>query len=144
MLAQLFYSTDYVKTLHLRRVLALALLAVGVIGLVCYALLIHESCFLGGAGGSIIVAAFPLIRIQYLLTHPDARKTVKIQEQNERVQTIENQAYRFAGTFTFFCFAVALFILAAVNEIAAMTLLPVTGIYAVAWLARWLYLSKTL
>lgn len=93
MLMRIFDTSDYDRSLRRRRLLALGLLAVGLTGLACYILLIHNSgvlpdyargFYLGAASGISIGAVILLIRMQYLLTHPEARKKAKIQEQDER------------------------------------------------------------
>ena len=43
MLMRMFDTSDYERSLRRRRLMALGLMAVGITGLVCYALLIHDS-----------------------------------------------------------------------------------------------------
>jgi len=114
MLMRLFGNSDYDRSLRRRRWLAFGLLLVGITGLVCYILLVHDSehipefargFYLGGASGISLGAVFFLVRIQYLLTHPNARKKARIQEQDERERTIVNRSFQFAGMFTFFAVA---------------------------------------
>jgi len=93
MMLHIFDTSDYECSLRRRRLLALGLLAVGLTGLACYILLIHNSgvlpdyargFYLGGSSGIAIGSVFLLVRMQYLLTHPAARRKAKIQEQDER------------------------------------------------------------
>ena len=151
MLMRVFDTSDYGRSLRRRRLLALGLLAVGLTGLVCYLLLIHDSdvlpafargFYLGGSSGIAIGSVFLLVRMQYLLTHPAARKKAKIQEQDEREKAILNQSYQFAGMFTFFAAAASMFVLAAVSRTAALAVFGVIVVYAVTWLIASLYLSK--
>ena len=153
MLMRMFDSPDYDRSLRRRRLIALGLLAVGVTGLVCYFLLVRDSevlpdfargFYLGGASGICLGALILLIRMQYLLTHPDARKKAKIQEQDEREKAIINLAFQFAGMFTFFAAAASLFVLVAVSREAAAAILAVVAVYAIVWLLSNLYLSKKL
>ncbi len=153
MLMRLFGNSDYDRSLRRRRWLAFGLLLVGITGLVCYILLVHDSehipefargFYLGGASGISLGAVFFLVRIQYLLTHPNARKKARIQEQDERERTIVNRSFQFAGMFTFFAAAAALFVLVAVNMAAAQAVLGVLTVFAVAWLLANAYLSKVL
>ena len=83
MLMRLFDTSDYDRSLRRRRLMALGLLAVGITGLVCYFLLVHNSetlsdhargFYLGGASGIALGAVVLVVRMQYLLTHPEARK----------------------------------------------------------------------
>ena len=128
MMLHIFDTSNYERSLRRRRLAGFGLLAVGLTGLVCYLLLIHDSdvlpdfaqgFYLGGSSGIAIGSVFLLVRIQYLLTHPAARKKAKIQEQDEREKTIINQAFQFAGMFTFFAAAASMFVLAAVGRPAA-------------------------
>ncbi len=153
MMLHIFDTSNYERSLRRRRLAGFGLLAVGLTGLVCYLLLIHDSdvlpdfaqgFYLGGSSGIAIGSVFLLVRIQYLLTHPAARKKAKIQEQDEREKTIINQAFQFAGMFTFFAAAASMFVLVAVSMEAAMAVLGVIAVYAVVWLISCAYLSRTL
>ena len=128
MLMRLFDTPDYERSLRRRRLAAFGLLAVGVTGIVCYLLLIHDSdvlsdyargFYLGGASGITIGAVLLLARVTYLLSNPEARKRAKIQEQDEREKSIVNQSFQFAGMFTFFAAAASMFVLVAVSRTAA-------------------------
>lgn len=151
MLMHLFDTSDYERSLRRRRLVAFGLLLVGITGVVCYLLLICDSdvlpafargFYLGGASGICLGAVFLLIRMQVLLSNPEARKKAKIKEQDEREKTIVNQAFQFAGIFTFFACAASLFVLVAVSPEAATAILVVVAVFAVTWLLANLYLSK--
>lgn len=153
MLMCMFDTSDYDRSLRRRRLLGFGLLAVGITGLVCYILLIHDSgvlpdyargFYLGAASGITIGAVYLLIRMQYLLTHPEARKKAKIQAQDEREKAIIDQAFRFAGMFTFFAAVASMFVLVAVSKAAALAVFGVIVVYAVSWPLASLYLSKKL
>ena len=153
MLMKIFDTSDYDRSLRRRRLVAFGLLAVGITGILCYLFLIQGSdalpdfargFYLGGASGISIGAVFLLIRVTYLLSNPEARKKARIQEQDEREKTILNQAFQFAGMFTFFACAAALFVLVAVSLEAALAVLAVVAVYAIVWLIANLYLSKKL
>ena len=153
MLMRIFDTSDYERSLRRRRFVAFGLLAVGITGVVCYILLVHDSdvlpdfargFYLGGASGICIGSMFLLVRVTYLLSNPQARKKAKIQEQDEREKAIVNQAFQFAGMFTFFAAAASLFVLVAVSLEAALAVLGVVAVFAVVWLIASLYLSKKL
>lgn len=153
MLMRMFDTSDYDRSLRRRRLLGFGLLAVGLTGLACYILLIHDSgvlpgyargFYLGAASGISIGAVILLIRMQYLLTHPEARKKAKIQAQDEREKAIIDQAFQFAGMFTFFAAVASMFVLVAVSKAAALAVFGVIVVYAVSWPLASLYLSKKL
>ena len=153
MLMRLFDTSDYERSLRRRRLLAFGLLAVGLTGIICYFLLIDGSAalpdfargfYLGGASGICIGSVFLLVRMQYLLTHPEARKKARIQEQDEREKAIVNQAFQFAGMFTFFAAVASMFVLVAVSKPAALAIFGVIVVYSVTWPLASLYLSKKL
>ena len=153
MLMHIFDTSDFERSLRRRRLLAFGLLAVGITGVLCYLFLVRDSdalpdfargFYLGGASGICLGSVFLLIRVTYLLSNPEARKKAKIQEQDEREKAIINQAFQFAGMFTFFACAAALFVLVAVSMEAAAAVLAVVAVYAVVWLIASFYLSKKL
>lgn len=153
MLMRMFDTSDYDRSLRRRRLMAFGLLAVGITGLLCYIFLIHNSevlsdyargFYLGAASGITIGSVVLLVRMQYLLTHPEARKKAKIHEQDEREKAIINQAFQFAGMFTFFAAVASMFVLVAVSKTAALAVFGVIVVYAVSWPLASLYLSKKL
>ena len=153
MLMHLFDTSNYERSLRHRRLLAFGLLAVGIVGVLCYLFLIDgrdtlpefaQGFYLGGASGICLGSVILLVRTQYLLAHPEARKKAKIQEQDEREKAIAAQSFQFAGIFTFFACAAALFVLVAVSQAAAAAVFSVVVFFAITWLCRMLYLSKTL
>lgn len=153
MLMRMFDASDYDRSLRRRRLMALGLLAVGVMGLGCYFLLVHDSevlsdhargFYLGAATGVCLGALILLIRMQYLLTHPEARKKAKIQEQDEREKAIISQSFQFAGMFTFFAAAASMFVLVAVSVAAAKAVFSVVIVFSAAFLLSNFYLSKKL
>ena len=155
MLIKLFQSPDgdYTRTLKLRRLMAFGGLAVGLTGVVCYFLLVDGSdvlpdfargFYLGASLGCTLGAAVLLVRILYLLSHPEARKKAKIHEQDEREKTIINRAFQFAGLFTFFAAAAAMLVLVAVSREAALAVLAVMVVYSITWMLAALALSKRL
>ena len=153
MLMRLFDTSDYDRSLRRRRWMALGFLAAGITGLVCYFLLVHNSeilsdhaqgFYLGAASGICLGALILLIRMQYLLTHPEARKKAKIQEQDEREKAIINQAFQFAGLFTFFAAVASMFVLVAVSKAAFGAVLAVVEVFVVAFFLSNFYLSKKL
>jgi len=153
MLMKIFDTSDYERSLRRRRLVAFGLLAVGITGILCYFFLIDgrdalpdfaQGFYLGGASGICLGAVILLVRAQHLLADPEARKKAQVQEQDEREKAIVNQAFQFAGMFTFFASAASLFVLVAVNMVAAAAILAVVAVFAVTWLLASLYLSKKL
>ena len=153
MLMRLFDTSDYDRSLRRRRWMALGLLAVGVTGLACYFLLVQDSealsdhargFYLGASTGICLGALILLIRMQYLLTHPEARKKARVQEQDEREKAIVNQSFQFAGMFTFFAAAASMFVLVAVSREAFKAIFSVVIVFAAAFLLSNFYLSKKL
>ena len=153
MLMRLFDTSDYERSLRRRRLLGFGLLAVGLTGIICYFLLIDgrdtlpefaQGFYMGAASGICIGSVYLIVRMHYLLTHPEARKKAKIQEQDEREKAIINQAFQFAGVFTFFAAVASMFVLVAVSRAAARAVLGVVAVYSITWLLSNIYLSKKL
>ena len=153
MLMRMFDTSDYDRSLRRRRLMGFGLLAAGITGIVCYFLLIDGSdvlsdyargFYLGAASGISIGSVFLIVRAHYLLTHPEARKKAKIKEQDEREKAIVNQAFQFAGMFTFFAAVASMFVLVAVSKPAALAVFGVIVVYSVTWPLACLYLSKKL
>lgn len=153
MLRRMFGGTDFERSLRRRRLMALGFLAAGITGLVCYFLLVHNSeilsghaqgFYLGAACGICLGALVLLFRMQYLLTHPEARKKAKIQEQDEREKAIINQSFQFAGMFTFFAAVASMFVLVAVSAEAARAVFSLVAVFGAAFLLSNFYLSKRL
>lgn len=143
---------DYERSLKLRRLVAAALLCVGLVGFACYFLLVPDSSlpdfaqgfYLGAASGISAGAVILLCRTQYLLTHPQARKKVRIKETDEREQTILHAAFEWAGILTFFLVAAALFVVLPLSPAAFRALFAVLLLYVLAFSAANLYFSKKL
>lgn len=141
---------DYERTLRVRRILCASLLLVGLIGIACYILLVRSSSlpdfaqgfYLGAASGLAGAGLALLLRAQYLLTHPEARKKARIRETDEREQSINQSALLFAGAVTFFACAVALFVLLPINMGAFFALFGAIAVYALTWIAASIWLSK--
>jgi len=143
---------DYGKSLRRRRLAALAFLALGVLGFVCYFRMVQGSTlpdyaqgfYMGASTGITLGGLILLIRTQYLITHPEAQKKARIQETDEREKAIVNQSFQFAGLFTFFLSVAAMMVLVAVNIAAAQTILAVVVVYALSFLCANVVLSKKL
>lgn len=148
----LFRSDNYQKSLKQRRVCSIAILCVGLIGFVCYFLLVPGSAlgdfaqgfYLGAASGITAGALILLIRTQYLLTHPDAQRRAKIKQTDEREVHITQTAFRWAGMITFFAAVAALFVLLPLSTEAFYALLCVIVLYFAVFLVCAFCLSKKL
>ena len=153
MLMRIFSGPDFDRSLRRRRWMALGFLAAGITGLVCWFLLVRDSealsghaqgFYLGAACGICLGALVLLVRVQYLLARPEARKKAKIQEQDEREKTIITQSFQFAGLFTFFAAAASMFVLVAVSIEAARAVFSLVAVFGAAFLLSNFYLSKKL
>jgi len=143
---------DYEKSLRQRRWASVGMLAVGLVGFVCYFLLVPDSnlpdfargFYLGAATGIAARGLILLIRTQYLITHPQARHKARIKETDEREMHIARTAAQFAGTITFFASAAALFVVLPLNMAAFKALMAVMLLYAASFFLSDLWLSKKL
>lgn len=134
-------TENFEKSLRQRRLAAVALLAVGIVGIFCYFLLVPGSglsdhaqgFYLGAASGISAGALILLFRSQYLLNHPEARKKAKIKETDERERTIVETAFRTAGMATFFTAAAALFVVLPLSQEAFWALFAVIVFYSLAF-----------
>ncbi len=143
---------DYEKSLRRRRLVAFLLLGVGIVGVVCYFLLVDGSglpdfaqgFYLGGASGICLGAAILLIRTQVLLSDPEERKKAQVKEQDEREKAIVNGSFQFAGMVTFFTSAAALFVVLPLSVPAFFALLGAMRLYCLSFLAGNWYLSRKL
>lgn len=154
MLMKLILSSteNFEKSLRQRRLVAIALLGVGVVGLVCYFLLVPGSglpdfaqgFYLGAASGISAGALILLFRAQYLLNHPEAQKRAKIKETDEREQAIVKTAFQTAGLVTFFTAAAALFVILPLSPEAFWALFAVIVFYSLAFVGASGVLSRKL
>ncbi len=143
---------DYEKTLKVRQWYSLGFMALGLLGLVCYRLLVPQSglpdfaqgFYAGAAFGILLGGLILLLRARYLLTHPEARKKAQVKEQDEREMTIVNNSFRLAGQVTFFGSAAALFIVLPLSRSVFAALLTAMAVYALTFLAGNLYYEKKL
>lgn len=143
---------DYEKSLKQRRWAAIGLLAVGLVGFVCYFLLVPGSSlsdhaqgfYLGAATGISFGALLLLIRTQYLLTHPQAQRKAKIKETDEREMQIVRTAAQAAGAITFVGATAALFVLLPLSMDAYYALIGVMIVYCLSFLLCRLWLSRKL
>ena len=82
------FSKDYDKTLKLRCLWFGAMLDIGLVGFACYFFLVPQSnlgdhakgFYLGAASGITVAAVFFLVRTQYLMFHPEAKRKARIEE----------------------------------------------------------------
>lgn len=152
LLKSLFTYGNYEKSLRRRRWLALALLCVGLTGFLCYFLLVPGSSlpefaqgfYLGAAGGISAGALVLLLRVQYLLTHPEQQKKAQIKETDERQRKIVQSAFLAAGMVTFFTAAAALFVVLPLSPQAFRALLALMALYCVAFVIALQVLERRL
>lgn len=149
-LKSLFTFGSYEKSL--RRRLALALLCVGLVGFVCYFLLVPGSSlsdfaqgfYLGASSGISAGALILLLRVQYLLTHPEQQKKAQIKENDERERKILHSALLAAGVVTFFAVAASLFVVLPLNPQIFQALLAVMTVYCLVFLVSVQIIGKRL
>lgn len=143
---------DFEKTLRLRRAAAAGLLLVGGAALFSYFLLVPGSdlpdfaqgFYLGAGAGIMLVALILLVRAQYLISRPDARKKAQVREEDEREKAILNQSFQAAGTICFFLSTAALFVVLPFSFAAFNALLGSMAVYGLSFLLANFYFSKTL
>ena len=143
---------DYGKSLKQRRWAAIGMLCIGLVGIVCYFLLVPHSdlpdfaqgFYLGAASGITAGALILLIRTQYLITHPKAQRKAKIKETDERELQIARTAAQAAGLVTFFASAAALFVVLPLSMDAFRALFSAMILYCLIFLAANAWLSKKL
>lgn len=143
---------DYEKSLKQRRWAAIGMLTAGLVGFVCYFLLVPGSSlsdhaqgfYLGAASGISFGALLLLIRTQYLLTHPKAQRKAKIKETDEREMQIVRTAAQAAGAITFVGATAALFVLLPLSMDAYYALIGVMIVYCLSFLLCRLWLSRKL
>ena len=145
-------SKNYERSLKLRRLWAIGMLCIGLVGFACYVLLVPSSdlsdyvqgFYLGAASGITAGALVLLIRTQYLITHPQAQRRAKIKETDERERKIVHTAFEVAGGVTFFASAVALFVVLPLSMDAFRALLAVMTLFCLAFVTANAWLSKKL
>ena len=143
---------DYERSLLQRRWAAIGLLVIGLAGFACYFLLVPDSdlpeyaqgFYLGAASGITAGELVLLIRTQYLLTHPQARRKAKIKETDEREMQIARTSAQIAGGLTVFAAAVGSFLVLPLSRTACFTLTCVIAFYILCALLSSLWLSKKL
>lgn len=143
---------DYDASLRLRRLAAVALLALGLVGLACYFLLIPGSAlpdfvqgfYLGASGGISFGALLLLCRSQYLLAHPAARRQAKIRETDEREVRILQDSFRWAGILTFYIAVVGLFVVLPLSATAFRALFLLVVLYSLSFLLFHWWLNRRL
>ena len=143
-------GSDYEKSLKQRRLYFLAMLCVGLVGFVCYFLLVPGSSlndyaqgfYLGAASGIVAGALILLIRTQRLLSNPEARKKAKIKETDEREVQLLHVVALAAGMITFFSAAAALFVVLPLSLEAYFALLGMVALYTLSFVVLSLVLPK--
>ena len=152
MTTRFIYEKNYKKVLQCRRLVALLLALVGLLGLLLSRFLLPNSSlsaiaqafYRGASFGVLISSCAVALRSQWLLHHPERWKAARIQEQDERCQHITAQATQFAGVAMIFLLTAASFVLIAVNSQLAMLAVGTMGVYVLLYLAAYLWLAKRL
>ena len=143
-------SNDYDRSLKLRCAYFGAMVVIGLIGFICYGLFVPNSSlsdhaqgfYLGAATGIFASGLVLLWKTRRLMRDPEAKRRARIEEQDERRSLILNKACVFAGLFTFFCGAAALFVVLPFSMDAYYALLGIMVLYTLCLAASALWLSK--
>ena len=143
---------NYEKSLRQRRWVAIGMLCIGLVGFVCYFLLVPDSSlpeyaqgfYLGAATGITAGALVLLLRTQYLMTHPKAQRKAKIKETDEREMQIVRTAAQAAGVITFVGITASLFVVLPLSMEAYYALACAMALYIASFLLCRLWLSKKL
>lgn len=142
-LIRLFGGKDYLQRLKHQLLASVALLLVGVVGVVCYFVVVPGSgltdfaqgFYIGGASGITAGALIMLARCVYLLKNPEARQRAKVKDTDERAQAIVHQSFAIAGGVTFFTSAAALFVVLPFSVAAFRALMGAMILFALTFFA---------
>lgn len=142
-LIRLFGGKDYLQRLKHQLLASVALLLVGVVGVVCYFVVVPDSgltdfaqgFYIGGASGITAGALIMLARCVYLLKNPEARQRAKVKDTDERAQAIVHQSFAIAGGVTFFTSAAALFVVLPFSVAAFRALMGAMILFALTFFA---------
>lgn len=149
-LIKLIGGEDYTRRLKNQRLAAVGLLLVGLVGIVCYFVLVPQSgladfargFYIGGASGITAGAVILLARCTYLLKNPKAYAKAKVKDTDERSQAILHKSFAIAGGVTFFVSAAALFVVLPFSVAAFRALLGAMVLFALTFLAANLILER--
>lgn len=150
-LIKLIGGKDYTQQLKLQRLASVGLLLVGLVGIVCYFMLVPGSglddfvqgFYIGGASGITLGALLLIGRCTYLLHNPKAYQKAKVKDTDERSRSIVHRSFEIAGGVTFFTGAAALFVLCPLNMAAFLAVLGVIVLYAFTFVAaNWILERK--
>lgn len=141
---------DYDKTLKLRQLWCAAMVAVGLVGFICYALFVPNSSlsdhaqgfYLGAATGLFVGGLVLLWKTRRVMHNPEAKRKARIEETDERRSLILSKACVFAGLFTFFCGGAALFVVLPFSMEAYYALLAMMLLYTLGLVLSVFWLSK--
>lgn len=151
-LIKLFGGKDYTQRLKNQLLASVALLLVGVVGIVCYFILVPTSglsdfaqgFYIGGALGITAGALITLVRCIYLLKNPEARQKAKVKDTDERSQTIVYKSFAIAGGVTFFASAAALFVIIPFSVEIFLGVLGTMALFGVTFAVSNLILERTM
>ena len=144
------FSKDYDKSLKLRCLYFGAMVLIGLVGFVCYYLLVPGSSlsayaqgfYLGAATGITAGGLVMLLRTLYVMKNPAAKRKARIEETDERQQLITMKAAMFAGMFTFFLAAGAVFVVLPFSAEAYYALICVMATYCLGFVGANFWLSR--
>lgn len=146
------HTGDFDRSLKLRCLYFGAMVLIGLLGFACYFLLVPGSAlsdhaqgfYLGAATGIFAGGLVMLLRTLHLMRSPEAKRKARIEESDERQQLIFRRSAVFAGLFTFFLAAGALFVVLPFSMEAYYALLCVMAVYCLGFVCANCWLSKKL
>lgn len=141
---------DYAKALRLRSWAALAIMAVGLVGLVCSFWLVPDSglgsyaqsFYRGSAWGMTGGGLAFLLHNEWMLHHPETWKRARIRETDERKQRIEARAAQIAGRWLQILQVSIVLVLLLVDLRLALVIVCFMGLYSLLYLIAWTVLSR--
>ena len=141
---------DYDKALKLRHLWCIAMVVIGLVGFVCYGLLVPNSnlsshaqgFYLGAATGIFAGGLVLLWKTRRIMGNPETKRKARIEELDERRAHILNKACAYAGLFTFFAAALGVFIVLPLSMDAYYALISVMAVYVLAFAGTNLWLRK--
>lgn len=144
------YSQDYDKSLKLRCLYFSAMALIGLLGFICYGLFVPNSSlsdhaqgfYLGAATGIFAGGLVMLWKTRRIMRNPETKRKARIEESDERQQLILSKAAMFAGLFTFFCGAAAIFVVLPFSTEAYYALIGMMALYVLSFVAANLWLGK--
>lgn len=129
-----------------------ACISLGILGFLCYFLLVSGSSlsdfaqgvYAGISSGLLAAGAIGLIRLHQKKKNPEALRKMQIEQNDEREQLVRGKAFQYAGLTLFYLMIAAMLVVLPFSEAAFCALLLSMLVYCAAFFLSYLYLSKKL